>query len=343
MVVLRSVQAENITSCNGVIHLPAGHHTLVVRNLSWSPGEDCGDCQIVGEPGAVLDTPVACIGGKGGDGRRMRGHLTLNGSLVVQGHRQSLLYGDDVAVSGGLLIHGNISIKDCGIVTSYPVSGYEAGRPLEIVGPQSGENMVSITNSSLSIVPFVTISNGARVTFSDFSYVADRDPNNLDIRNSSVIFERGSIWALHNHYLFQDSTIIASNTSFGSGDGHFIASNSVLNFTNSTVNLGNTLNHGYQGGSIDISNCSVDVTCGSDPYSIEGPVFSSTGGSMAINDSIVRFAQCSCHLDQAISLSRPNVRLGQDHTLSFRKSSVTFSMCQANRASSKADPVVVVV
>lgn len=343
MVVLRSVQAENITSCNGVIHLPAGHHTLVVGNLDWSHGEDCGDCQIVGEPGTVLDAPVTCIGGKGGDGRRMRGHLTLNGSLVVQGHSQSQLYGKGVAVSGGLLIHGNISIKDCGIGTSYPEAvGWpleeKPGWPLEIVGPQSGENMVSITNSSLSLVPFVTISNGARVTFSDFSYV-DYRSNNLDIRNSSVIFERGSIWALHNHYLFQDSTIIASNTSFRSGDGHFIASNSVLNFTHSTVHLGNTLKHGYQGGSIDISNCSVDVTCGSD----QGPVFSSTGGSMAINDSIVRFAQCSCHLDQAISLSRANAWLGQDHTLSFRKSSVTFSMCQANRASSKADPVVVVV
>ena len=43
MGVLRSVQADTITSCNGVVHLPAGHHTLVARDNCT--GVDPGQCR----------------------------------------------------------------------------------------------------------------------------------------------------------------------------------------------------------------------------------------------------------------------------------------------------------
>jgi len=329
MVVLRSAQAENITSCNGVIHLPAGRHTLVAEM-------GCGNCQIVGEPGTILVAPVTCRYDKN---HTDVGDLTLSGSLVVEGH------GDPQCLDTftGLLILGNISIKDC-------IMGSSTGElwPLRITGAQSGETMVSITNSSLSLGyslwPRVTISNGARVTLSDFSFSSTRQ-DSFQIQNSFVIFQRGSFYLEDGQYSFGDSTIIATNTNFETGHGKFFASNSVLNFTNSTVDMVG-LPHAEGQGFIGISNCSVDVTCGGwgPEYSPgQGPVFSSAGGSMSIDDSMVRFRQCSCHLDQAISLDQDHGDDREHHTLSFTRSSVTFSKCQANRESSKGDPVVVVV
>lgn len=312
MVVLRSVQAENLTSCNGVVHLPAGRHTLVA-------GFNCSACQIVGEPGTVLDAPVSCYGG-----------LTLNGSLVLRGSGQSrpgdrttCLETGAGGVGGDLVVHGNVSFKDC--------LNIRANHFL-IIGPNSGENMVSVTNSSTD--PYenvaVDVKNNAHVIFTDTNLAVGE--NWLGIENSHVIFERGSVSGgsvLLEGIHFRNSTIIASNTSFGGGGGQFSASNSVLNFTNSTVSIyyGNSLS------AISISNCSIDVTCPSN-----GPVFS-TGVTIAgcmgmdIDDSMVRFERCSCHLDHAISVAGP---------LSIRKGSVTFSMCQTYGGSTKADPVVVV-
>lgn len=62
MVALISVQADHLTACKGVIHLSAGRHTLVAGapDCAGWPGcnWDCQDCQIVGEPGTVLDAKI---------------------------------------------------------------------------------------------------------------------------------------------------------------------------------------------------------------------------------------------------------------------------------------------
>lgn len=329
MVVFQVVQAANITSCNGVVHLRAGRHTLFAE-------KDCGNCQIVGEPGAVLDGPVNC-GGR----NATIAPLFLNGSLVIQGHGESKC----VAVGSGLVIHGDISIKDCDIGNG-GLGGL--GWSVEIVGPSSGESLVTFTNSSIgrdpegmSLYPALTISNHARVKFSDFvfeSYDGDRG-NLIQILESSVVLERGNLFLEDTSYHFQNSTIIATNTTFACGHGQtgFAATNSVLNFTNSTVSM-----MGYSGGRIDITNCSLDATCGATSGDVAYPVFFTGGGEMGIYDSIVRFAHCSCHLDQAISLGLPSGQVPMGHTLSFQKSSVSFSACSTYGVSSKVDPAVVV-
>lgn len=296
MVVSRSAQADNLTSCNGVVHLPAGRHTLVA-------GSNCAACQIVGEPGAVLDAPVSC------DGR-----LTLNGSLVLRGNGQSQC----LETAGELVVHGTVSFKDCHNIRA---------SQLLIIGPNSGLNMVSVTNSSTAEGVAIDVKNNAHVVFTDtYLYVGE---NWLGIENSYVIFERGIVYSEYSGYRFNNSTIIASNTSFRGGHNHFTAFNSVLNFTNSTVSI--IMGNWYPG--ISISNCSLDVTCPSN-----GPVFSTgmtTAGSMGMDivGSMVRFERCSCHLDHAISVAGP---------LSIQKGSMTFSMCQTYSGLAKANPVVIV-
>lgn len=320
MFVLRSVQAENITSCNGVVHLPAGRHTLVAF-------DNCLDCQIVGEPGTVLDGPVVC-----------HGRLTLNGSVEVQGHSQSQCLTISNPGGGGgeyasMSVHGNVSFKDC--------HGAKFGSALMIMGPNSDEDMVSFTNcSGFELTEAIFISKGARVRFTDFESTFRSQYGRMDISDSHVIFDRAMFFFENSGYSFWNSTIIASNTTFGAGhvrsQGSFGTWKSVLNFTNSSVSI----EASDFGPTISIGNSSVDATCPSN-----SPVFTQrhdlthggrdhSHGGMDIDDSTVRFGQCSCHLDHAISVAGP---------LSVRKGSVTFSKCQTYGGSTKVDPVVVVV
>jgi len=299
---LRSVQADTITSCKGVVHLPAGHHTFAVEdNCTLGVYHYCPRCTIVGEPGAVLDALVSTH-------NRV---IALNGSLVLRGTGQSPC----LDIQGGLLeVHGNVTIQDCHNMNV---------QSLFILGPNSGEDMVSVTNSSTTAEARVRVTNNARVIFTDAYFPVGE--NELYIENSHAIFERTRAYSEYAGYGFTNSTIIASNTSFGGGHNKFDASNSVLNFTNTSVFIV-TGNMG-----ISVANSSLDVTCAS-----PGPVFDvgPYNTYVSFSDSMVRFRGCSCHLDQAIR--------NKGGPVSIQGGSMTFSSCQPYGGAAKANPVVVV-
>merc|ERR1712216_347415 len=178
------------------------------------------------------------------------------------------------------------------------------------------------------------ISNNAKVKFTDCELGAGL----LSIENSHVVFERVHAYSPDSGgYFFKNSTVIASNTFFEGGHPQFVASDSVLNFTNSSVQF-------YTGNyvpGITLSRCALDVTCDSTNNGPHGNhVFSTDAGSwgsmgMDIIESQVHFERCSCHLDRAISVAGP---------LSIQKSSVTFGACSEFSGSSKAGeslPVIV--
>ena len=307
MGVLRSVRADTITSCNGVVHLPAGHHTFAVEDNCTFGVSYCPRCTIVGEPGAVLDALVSTH-------NRV---IALNGSLVLRGTGQSPCL--DIQ-RGFLRVHGNVTIQDCHNMNV---------QSLFILGPNSGEEMVSVTNSSTTAEASVRVTNNAHVIFTD-AYFPGGENELLYIENSHAIFERTRASAQYGGYAFTNSTIIASNTVFGGGHNSFSASNSVLNFTNTSVFIVT----GSMG--ISVANCSLDVTCTS-----PGPVFDvgPYNTYVSFSDSMVRFRGCSCHLDQAI---RNSGTWGRDPAsgppVSIQGGSMTFSSCQP----AKANPVVVV-
>jgi hypothetical protein len=160
------------------------------------------------------------------------------------------------------------------------------------------------------------------------------------IENSHVVFERVHAFSESSGYFFKNSTVIASNTLFEGGHPEFSASDSVLNFTNSSVRI-------YDGNfipAITLSRCTLDVSCDSTNNGFLPPhgnhVFSTDSGwagsmGMDIIESKVHFERCSCHLDRAISVAGP---------LSIEKSSVTFGACSEFSGSTKAGeslPVVV--
>jgi len=313
MGVLRSVQAVTITSCNGVVHLPAGHHTLAARDNCTgvdieNPG--CPSCTIVGEPGAVIDAPASALLFGASQWRT----LALNGSLVFRGSGSSQCL--DIGQSHTLLqVSGNVSFQDC---ANMNVSAFD------IIGPSSDGEMVSVTNMSMSLQGpgGLTVRNNAHVMFTDTTI--DGGYQELSFDSSHVIFERTSTFSEDGYY-FTNSTIVASNTSFTGGHNQFSASNSVMNLTNSSVSIAD----GNMG--ISVANCSLDVTCAS-----PGPVFDVGFGHtyLSFSDSMVRFKGCSCHLDHAIR--------NDGGPLSIQGGSMTFSSCQPYGGAAKANPVVVV-
>merc|ERR1712216_493841 len=164
------------------------------------------------------------------------------------------------------------------------------------------------------------ISNNAKVKFTDCELGAGL----LSIENSHVVFERVHAYSPDSGgYFFKNSTVIASNTFFEGGHPEFVASDSVLNFTNSSVQF-------YEGNCITLSRCTLDVTCDSTNNGPHGNhVFSTDSGNAArmdIIESKVQFERCSCHLDRAISVAGP---------LSIEKSSVTFGACSEFSGSTK--------
>jgi hypothetical protein len=307
---LRSVKAEDSITCNGVTHLPAGRYTV----------SNCTECTIVGEPGTIINFPPRGIGAR----NFCSGVLNLDGSLVLEGN--PLMAQDDSCYSGPLIVNGNVEIKDC---KNLFVS------PLEINGGSSGQFLVSMTNSSVGGWSPIAISNNAKVKFTD-CYLGVGEES-LSIENSHVVFERVHAYSEYSGYSFKNSTVIASNTFFEGGHPQFVASDSVLNFTNSSVQF-------YTGNfvpGITLSRCALDVTCDSTNNGPHGNhVFSTDAGSwgsmgMDIIESQVHFERCSCHLDRAISVAGP---------LSIQKSSVTFGACSEFSGSSKAgesSPVIV--
>jgi len=216
---------------------------------------------------------------------------------------------------------GNVEIKDC---KNLFVS------PLEINGGSSGQFLVSMANSSVGGWSPIAISNNAKAKFTD-CYLGVGEES-LSIENSHVVFERVHAYSEYSGYSFKNSTVIASNTFFEGGHPQFVASDSVLNFTNSSVQF-------YEGNCITLSRCTLDVTCDSTNNGPHGNhVFSTDSGNAArmdIIESKVQFERCSCHLDRAISVAGP---------LSIEKSSVTFGACSEFSGSNKAGeslPVVV--
>jgi hypothetical protein len=199
---------------------------------------------------------------------------------------------------------------------------------LFILGPNSGEEMVSVTNSSTTAEASVRVTNNAHVIFTD-AYFPGGENELLYIENSHAIFERTRASSQYGGYAFTNSTIIASNTVFGGGHNSFSASNSVLNFTNTSVFIVT----GSMG--ISVANCSLDVTCTS-----PGPVFDvgPYNTYVSFSDSMVRFRGCSCHLDQAIRNSGTWGRESNRPPVSIQGGSMTFSSCQP----AKANSVVVV-
>lgn len=257
MVALISVQADHLTACNGVTRLSAGRHTLVAG------APDCADCQIVGEPGAVLDAQVEC-----------GGLLSVNGAIEVRGRIRSY---------GGVAVRGNVTFKDCLLTADF----------WKISGPNSGEHMVSFTNCTAGNRAEIDVSNGARVRFTDFTSEGYDENNYLTISDSHATFERAAIFIVYEGYEFKNSTVIVSDSTFTGDHTKFVASNSFLNLTNSIVHVGGS----NFDPSISISGCSVKATCGK-----RAAVFESHGyTSMDIVDSTLSFGNCSCALDHAIS------------------------------------------
>jgi hypothetical protein len=229
-----------------------------------------------------------------------------------------------------LSVNGNVEIKDCQNLDAYDA--------LLINGGSSGQFLVSMANSSVVNSP-IWISNNAKVKFTDCELGDEWDSDSsLNVENSHVVFERVRATSYDLGYTFTNSTVIASNTFFeGAGHPDFEAYDSVLNFTNSSVQI-------YDGNFIPgimFSRCTLDVTCDSTNHSDFGKhVFSTASGwagsmGMDIIESKVHFERCSCHLDRAISVAGP---------LSIEKSSVTFGACSEFSGSTKAGeslPVVV--
>jgi len=207
----------------------------------------------------------------------------------------------------GVALNGNVEVSNCQNMNENNQA------PVAINGGEAGQSSVSIRNSSTGSYAPVYIANNARVTIVD-SNLSPME-NSLRITNSYVSFERVAIYSEYEGYLFTNSTVIASNTSFDGGHPEFVATGSTLNFTGSRVSF--IMGNFYPG--ISISNCTVDVTCDA-----AGAVFSTgmtNAGSMGMDiiESNVHFERCSCHLDRAISVAGP---------LSVQKSSVTFGSCQ---------------
>jgi len=281
MVALSADKAEGQIICNGVKHLPAGRYTI----------SNCTECTIVGEPGTILKGPILCSGA-----------LNLNGSVALEGNGQpQCLHAPSVA------FNGNVEVKNCQNINA----GY--GEGVVINGGEAGQYFVSIQNSSTTSDVSISVRSNARVTIQDSSLSPME--NFLHVKDSYVSFERVDIYSEYEGYNFTNSTIVASNTSFGGGHPDFFALDSVLNFTNSSVSF--IMGNWYPG--ISLSRCTVDVTC--DAPTAVFSTGSSNAGSMGMNiiDSNMHFERCSCHLDRAISVAGP---------LSIRNASVTFGSCQ---------------
>jgi len=281
MVALSADKAEGQIICNGVKHLPAGRYTI----------SNCTECTIVGEPGTILKGPILCSGA-----------LNLNGSVALEGNGQpQCLHAPSVA------FNGNVEVKNCQNINA----GY--GEGVVINGGEAGQYFVSIQNSSTTSDVSISVRSNARVTIQDSSLSPME--NFLHVKDSYVSFERVDIYSEYEGYNFTNSTIVASNTSFGGGHPEFVALDSVLNFTNSSVSF--IMGNWYPG--ISLSRCTVDVTC--DAPTAVFSTGSSNAGSMGMNiiDSNMHFERCSCHLDRAISVAGP---------VSIRNASVTFGSCQ---------------
>lgn len=312
MGVLRTVQAVTITSCNGLVHLPAGHHTLAARDNCTgvhpeNPG--CPPCTIFGDPGAVIDAPASALLFGKLQGRT----LALSGSLVFRGSGSSQCL--DIGYSYTMLeVSGNVSFQDC---ANMYVSAFN------IIGPSSGGEMVRVTNMSMSFQGGLSVTKHAHVMFTDTSINGGNQP--LTFENSHVIFERTRTFSEYDGYYFTDSTIVASNTDFSGGHNQFSASYSDMNLTNTSVYISD----GNRG--ISVANSSLDVTCPS-----PGAVFEVGFGHtyLSFSDSMVRFKGCSCHGANAI--------INGGGPVSIQGGSMAFSGCQPYRAAPKTKPVVVV-